>query len=78
MLIEQYGFDHGYNFRHAENGGEVCIGGYFPDGVDFGEMVIIEIDEKRHFNSDGKYRQRDIDRQKYLENLGYRFIRITV
>lgn len=62
------GQNNGYNFQHAENGGEICIDGYFPDGVDQDKMVIIEIDEKHHFNVD--------DRQKYLENLGYDFIRI--
>ncbi len=77
-IIEQYGKEYGYNFQHAENGGEVCIDGYFPDGVDLDRKVIIEIDEKRHFNTDGTYKQKDIDRQKYLEKIGYKVIRIKI
>lgn len=77
-IIKEYEKKHEFNFQHAENGGEVCIDGYFPDGVDQQKMTIIEIDEKHHFNSDGKLRQKDIKRQKYLEGLGYKFIRIKI
>ena len=77
-IIDEYGEKHGYNFQHAENGGEVCIGGYFPDGLDAERETIIEIDEKQHFNVDGTYIKKDIKRQKYLENLGYKMIRLTI
>ena len=77
-LIDEYGKRHGCDFQHAENGGEKCIGGYWPDGVDEEKKVIIEIDEKHHFNFDGSYKKRDIEKQKYLESLGYKVIRIKL
>lgn len=77
-IIEEYGKKHCYNFQHAENGGEKCIGGYFPDGVDEEKKTIIEIDEKHHFDEDGKLKLKDIDRQIYLEKLGYNIIRIKI
>lgn len=77
-IIRWFNMYYDLNFRHAENGGEVCIGGYFPDGVDQKKMTIIEIDEPRHFNSDGTLKQKDIQRQNYLEDLGYTFIRIKI
>jgi len=77
-IIDEYGKENGYNFQHAENGGEICIGGYFPDGVDKKKKTIIEIDEKHHFDINGNLKQKDLKRQLYLENLGYRFIRIKI
>jgi hypothetical protein len=77
-IINDYNKKYNFNFRHAENGGEVCIGGYFPDGVDEKRKTIIEIDEKHHFNLDGTYKEKDIQRQEYLESLGYKFIRIKI
>ena len=77
-IINDYNKKYGFNFQHAENGGEVCIDGYWPDGIDEKRKTIIEIDEKRHFNPDGTYKEKDTRRQKYLEGLGYKFIRIKV
>ncbi len=77
-IIDEYGKQRGYNFQHAMNGGEICIDGYFPDGIDKEKKIIIEIDEKHHFNSDGTYRKKDIRRQLYLENLGYKIIRLSI
>lgn len=76
-MIRWYNMYYGFNFRHAENGGEVCIGGYWPDGLDEKRKTIIEIDEKHHFDN-GNLRQKDIRRQKYLESLGYEFIRVRI
>ena len=70
-IIEKYGTKHGFNFQHAENGGEVCIGGIFPDCLDEQRKTIIEIDEKYHFLVDGTLKEKDIKRQKYLESLDY-------
>lgn len=75
-IIEKYGKEYGYDFQHAENGGEICIGGYFPDGVDMDKKVIIEVDEQKHFDRNGNLKQKDVDRQEYLENLGYEIVRI--
>jgi hypothetical protein len=77
-IIRWYNMYYNFNFQHAENGGEKCIDGYFPDGVDEKRKTIIEIDEPRHFNSDGTYKKKDIRRQNYLEGLGYTFIRVEI
>ncbi len=72
-IIEQYGKENGYNFQHAENGGEHHIKelGYWVDGYDKDKNVVIEYDEKHHFNSDGSLKEKDIQRQleitKYLK-----------
>ena len=77
-IIEEYGKDHGYNFQHAENGGEFHIKelGYFVDGYDVKLNVVLEIDEPHHFKH-GKLRERDIIRQREIEDfLKCKFIRI--
>jgi len=76
-IIENYGKENGYNFQHAENGGEVRIGGYYPDGLDENRKTIIEVDESHHFKN-GELRKKDIKRQTYLESLGYDVIRIKL
>lgn len=78
IVIDWFNMFYKFNFQHALNGGEICVGGFYPDGIDKEKMIIIEIDEKHHFNADGSYRQKDIDRQQYLEKLGYKFIRVRI
>lgn len=78
-LIEQYGKENGYNFQHAENGGEYFIRelGYWVDGYDKEKNVVLEIDESHHFDKNGNYTLRDKIRQQEIENhLGCKFIRI--
>ncbi len=77
-IIRWFNMYYDFNFQHAENGREICIDGYFPDGVDGKQKTIIEIDEKHHFDKDGNLRKKDIKRQKYLESLGYKVIRIKL
>lgn len=75
-IIEEYGKQHGYNFQHAENGGEYRVIGYFVDGYDEEQNVVIEIDESRHFTN-GKLKKKDVQRQKEITNhLECKFIRI--
>jgi len=76
-IIDEYNKKHGFNFHHAENGGEVCIDGYWPDGLDEKRKTIIEIDESRHYKN-GTLKEKDIQRQQYLEGLGYKVIRIKI
>lgn len=67
------------NIQHALNGGEYHIKelGYWLDGYDKENNIAYEWDEKNHFNSDGTLKQKDIDRQKEIENfLKCKFIRI--
>ena len=79
-LIEEYGKQYGYNFQHAENGGEFHIKelGYWVDGYDVEQNVVIEIDESHHYKN-GKLKQKDIQRQKEIEeHLACEFIRIRI
>ena len=52
-IIEEFGKANGYNFQHAENGGEFYIKtlGYWVDGYDKTQNVVIEYYEKAHRNS---------------------------
>ena len=71
-IIERYGKEHGYNFQHAENGGEFHIKplGYWVDGYDKDKNVVIEVYEPRH----RKTVERDARRQKEIEeHLGCQF-----
>lgn len=78
-IIEQYGKQHGYNFQHAENGGEFYIAdlGYWVDAYDAKNNIVLEIDEKHHFLKNGEYTEKDKTRQDEIEKyLGCKFIRI--
>lgn len=76
-LIDEYGEKNGYNFQHALNGGEVFINGYSVDAYDREKNVVLEVDEKHHFNSNGCLKQKDIIRQKEIEgHIKCKFIRI--
>jgi hypothetical protein len=78
-IIEEYGKLYGYNFQHAENGGEYYVEGlgYYLDGYDREKNVSIEIDESHHFNKDGSLKKKDILRQHKIEKLlNCKFIRI--
>jgi hypothetical protein len=70
-LIEAYGKEHGYKFMHAENGGEYFIRelGYFLDAYDPINNIVLEVDERHHFEYDGTLKQKDRIRQKQIENL---------
>ena len=72
-LIEEYGRTNGYNFQHAENGGEFHIKslGYWVDGYDKKQNVVIEIYESHH----KRQIEKDACRQKEIEEyLGCQFI----
>ena len=78
--FEQLNLKNKWNLQHEENGGEYCIKelGYWPDAIDFKNKIIIEYDEKRHFNKNGKLRKKDIIRQKEIQNHypDFKFLRI--
>lgn len=79
QLIEDYGRKNGYKFMHAENGGEFYIKelGYFLDAYDPFNNVALEVDERHHFDKEGRLLERDTIRQKEIEEkLGCTFIRI--
>ena len=73
-IIEEYGRTHGYNFQHAENGGEYHIEelGYWVDAYDKEKNVVLEYDEPRH-----KYYKNDEKREQEIKDyLNCKFIRI--
>lgn len=51
--------------------------GFYPDGRIENTNVLIEFDEPFHYYTDNSLKQRDIDRQKQLENRGYKVFRIS-
>jgi len=67
--IDEYGKQHGYNFKHALNGGEFYIKelGYWVDGYDKEKNVVIEYYELHHKRS--KERIRDSKRLQEIINL---------
>ncbi|MBC8428303.1 hypothetical protein H8D04_00325 [bacterium] len=75
-IIEHYGNEHGYNFQHAENGGEYHIKelGYWVDGYDEEKNVVIEYYEKRHNHKKERDERR---KQEIVDYLGCKFIEIT-
>ena len=78
-FIEEYGRENGLSFMHAENGGEYFVNelGYFLDAYDPINNVVLEIDEKHHFNREGSLKERDVERQKQIQILlGCKFIRV--
>lgn len=78
--IERYGRKHGYNFQHAENGGEFYIKelGYWVDGYDAKRNVVIEFHESRHYTLDGQLKLQDQQRQhEIVEHLECRFVILT-
>lgn len=77
-LIEEYGRKHGYNFQHAENGGEFHIKdlGYWVDGYDEEQNTVIEYYESHHYK-DGKLKERDLMREiEIKEHLGCQLVRL--
>ena len=70
----------GYNFIHAENGGEYYINrgrGFFLDGYDPVKNIVFEYDESHHITEveNDKLREHSIFRYFEDENIKIRFIR---
>ena len=68
----------GWHLQHAENGGEVFVGGYFLDGYDSELNIAFEYDEPRHYidAQNNVLRPDDITRMNFIkEKLGCRFYR---
>lgn len=65
--------------QHAENGGEYHIKdiGYWVDGYDKDNNIVYEYDEKHHYNVDGSLKNKDVNRQREIEEyLKCKFIRV--
>ena len=74
-IIEEYGKEHGYSFQHALNGGEFFIEelGYWVDGYDKKNNVVIEYYEKSHRSKKDRDKRR---KQEIINHLGCEFIEI--
>lgn len=59
-----------WNLQHAENGGEIKIGGYFVDGYDKELNIVFEYDERKHYKDvhNNILKDRDIKRQNFIIN----------
>lgn len=80
-IIEKFGKENGFNFQHAENGGEFRVPGlgYWVDAYDKKKNVVLEIDERQHFDKFGNLNEKDIKRQKEIISvLGCQFYRIKI
>ena len=76
-IINWYNMYYDLNFQHAENGGEVRVLKYYPDGYDKERNIVIEIDEKYHQYP--SVQKKDIQRQKEItDHLGCEFIRVPI
>lgn len=67
-IIDQLAKELGYNFQHAENGGEFYIKelGYWLDAYDNSKNVVLEVLEKHHFKR-GVLRKKDITREREIQ-----------
>ncbi|KKM94045.1 hypothetical protein LCGC14_1202250 [marine sediment metagenome] len=67
--------------QYAENPNEYHIKdlGYFIDFIDFKNKVIIEWDEKKHYDKNNNLRKKDLKRQNIIQNYfsDFKFIRIN-
>lgn len=74
-IIDAYGKEHGFNFQHAENGGEFHIKelGYWVDGYDKEQNVVISYLEKHHRRQTEKDEHR---KNEIIDFLGCRFIEL--
>lgn len=76
LLIEEYGKLNNLSFKHAENGGEYYISelGYWVDGYDEKNNIVLEYDENYH----NKQVEKDNKRQKeIIDYLKCGFIRLN-
>lgn len=76
-IIEEYGRLHGYEFQHAENGGEVMIYRYHIDAFDFKNKIVLEYNEQHHMRPDSvKYDAERLERIKNRLGPGWTFVTI--
>jgi len=78
--FKEYDSIHGTNGQYATNGGEYRIKelGYWVDYINHEMKIIMEWDEKRHFDSNGNLNEKDILRQDEIQRMfpDYSFMRI--
>lgn len=78
-VFDNINFILGWSGKHATNGGEHFIPelGYWLDYYEPTRNIVIEWDEPHHYNVDGTLKEKDITRQKQIEeHLKCKFIRV--
>ena len=70
LIIESIGKKHGWNFQHAENGGEIIVLGYWLDAYDKEKNIVLEFDEPYHYDDilNNILREKDLERQQKIIN----------
>lgn len=70
IYLDNLSKENGWNLKHALNGGEFFVKnlGYFVDGYDVNNNIVVEFDEKLHYNKDGSLKNKDIIRQNEIIN----------
>ena len=77
-FIENLNKEKGWNLKHALNGGEVVLCGYYLDGYDEKLNIVFEYDEPRHYKDvyNNILSDKDIERQNFIiKELGCSFYR---
>jgi hypothetical protein len=76
--IDKLGYELGYKFQHGNNGGEFYIKqlGYYVDGYDQKNNVVVEYDELHHLQETRKIKD-DVRQTEIIELLKCKFIRLV-
>jgi hypothetical protein len=64
--LDKLNEERGWNLQHAKNGGEIRILCYYPDGYDKERNIIVEYDERRHYDIYGQLKKKDIIRMNEI------------
>jgi hypothetical protein len=79
-FFELYDLENNSSGQYAEKGGEYCIEelGFFLDYVNHETKMIIEYDEKHHYDRYGNLREKDVIRQNLIQEKfsEYKFLRV--
>ena len=65
-FIDRLNRECGSNFRHAQNGKEKWIAGYAVDGYDPDRNIVVEYDERHHYDLDNNLKPKDCIRQQRI------------
>jgi hypothetical protein len=76
QYFDELNISNNWSLRHALNGGEIELLGYFLDAYDKERNIVVEYDEPRHYDKFGNLKQKDVLRQQnIITHLGCRFFR---
>jgi len=65
-----------WKLQHALNGGEIKVSGYWIDAYDKENNIVVEYDEKHHYDKSGNLKHKDVIRQeRIIQHLNCNFFR---